>query len=151
MNYGFIKVAAAVPNVRVADCFYNIQEIEKMAREADEKGVQIIAFPELAVTAYTCMDLFSHEILLREAERALLELVSRTAGLNLMIIVGCPLVAGSQLINAAVAIQKGEILGVVPKSYLPAYKELQKERGFTTAARLQQSTITTGGRGVPRD
>ena len=151
MNYGFIKVAAAVPNVRVADCFYNIQEIEKMAREADEKGVQIIAFPELAVTAYTCMDLFSHEILLREAERALLELVSRTAGLNLMIIVGCPLVAGSQLINAAVAIQKGEILGVVPKSYLPAYKEFQEERWFTPAASLQQSMITIGGREVPLD
>ena len=107
MNYGFVKVAAAVPQVKVADCFYNIQQIEGLMRQASQKEVQIIAFPELSVTSYTCMDLFSQETLLRNAEKALLDLVNNTADLDLLTIVGCPLVSGSQLINAAVAFQRG--------------------------------------------
>ena len=79
MNYGFVKVAAAVPHVRVADCFYNTQQIEGMMRQAATKHVQIIAFPELSITAYTCLDLFQQETLLRYAEKALMELVSKTA------------------------------------------------------------------------
>ena len=78
MNYGFVKVAAAVPQVKVADCFYNIQQIEGLMRQASQKEVQIIAFPELSVTSYTCMDLFSQETLLRNAEKALLDLVNNT-------------------------------------------------------------------------
>ena len=144
MNYGFVKVAAAVPQVKVADCFYNIQQIEGLMRQASQKEVQIIAFPELSVTSYTCMDLFSQETLLRNAEKALLDLVNNTADLDLLTIVGCPLVSGSQLINAAVAFQRGEILGVVPKSYLPSYKEFQEERWFTASSHLQQSMITIG-------
>ena len=111
MNYGFVKVAAAVPQVKVADCFYNIQQIEGLMRQASQKEVQIIAFPELSVTSYTCMDLFSQETLLRNAEKALLDLVNNTADLDLLTIVGCPLVSGSQLINAAVAFQRGEDIG----------------------------------------
>lgn len=151
MNYGFVKVAAAVPHVKVADCFYNIQQIEGLMRQASQKEVQIIAFPELSVTSYTCMDLFSQETLLRNAEKALLDLVNNTADLDLLTIVGCPLVSGSQLINAAVAFQRGEILGVVPKSYLPSYKEFQEERWFTASSHLQQSMITIGNREVPLD
>ena len=82
MNYGFVKVAAAVPQVKVADCFYNIQQIEGLMRQASQKEVQIIAFPELSVTSYTCMDLFSQETLLRNAEKALLDLVNNTADLD---------------------------------------------------------------------
>ena len=151
MNYGFVKVAAAVPQVKVADCFYNIQQIEGLMRQASQKEVQIIAFPELSVTSYTCMDLFSQETLLRNAEKALLDLVNNTADLDLLTIVGCPLVSGSQLINAAVAFQRSEILGVVPKSYLPSYKEFQEERWFTASSHLQQSMITIGNREVPLD
>ncbi|WP_418191293.1 NAD(+) synthase, partial [Alistipes putredinis] len=102
-------------------------------------------------TSYTCMDLFSQETLLRNAEKALLDLVNNTADLDLLTIVGCPLVSGSQLINAAVAFQRGEILGVVPKSYLPSYKEFQEERWFTASSHLQQSMITIGNREVPLD
>ena len=80
MNYGFVKVAAAVPLVQVADCFYNIEKIEGLMRQASEKGVQIIAFPELSVTGYTCLDLFAQQTLLDGAEEALLQLVSNTAG-----------------------------------------------------------------------
>ena len=97
------------------------------------------------------MDLFSQETLLRNAEKALLDLVNNTADLDLLTIVGCPLVSGSQLINAAVAFQRGEILGVVPKSYLPNYKEFQEERWFTASSHLQQSMITIGNREVPLD
>lgn len=151
MDYGFIKVAAAIPHVRVADCFYNIQQMEGLMREAARKEVQIMAFPELAITAYTCMDLFSQETLLRNAEKALLDLVNATADLDVLAIVGCPLVSGNQLINAAVAFQRGEILGVVPKTYLPSYKEFQEERWFTASPNLQQTSIQIGNREVPMD
>ena len=120
-------------------------------RQAATKHVQIIAFPELSITAYTCLDLFQQETLLRYAEKALMELVSKTADLDLLTIVGCPLRSGSQLINAAVAFQRGEILGVVPKSYLPSYKEFQEERWFTPASQLQEGVIQIGGRAVPMD
>ncbi|WP_165157099.1 NAD(+) synthase [Parabacteroides sp. ZJ-118] len=151
MSYGFVKVAAAIPRVKVADCFYNIRQIEGLMRQASRRGVQIIAFPELSVTSYTCMDLFSQETLLRNAAKALLELVGDTADLDLLAIVGCPLVSGSQLINAAVAFQRGEILGVVPKSYLPGYKEFQEARWFTPSFHLQQTRIAIGNREVPLD
>ena len=117
MNYGFVKVAAAVPHVQVADCFYNIQQMEGLMRQASDKGVQIIAFPEMSVTAYTCLDLFVQQTLLKNAEQALLKLVSDTADLNILTIAGTPLVTENRLINAAIAFQSGKILGVVPKKH----------------------------------
>ena len=149
MNYGFVKVAAAVPLVQVADCFYNIEKIEGLMRQASEKGVQIIAFPELSVTAYTCLDLFAQQTLLDGAETALLQLVSNTADLNILAIVGVPLRTGNQLINAAVVFQKGAIRGVVPKTYLPNYKEFQEQRWFTSATELRESTISIGKEEYP--
>ena len=109
MNYGFIKVAAAVPHVLVADCFYNIGQIENLMRQATEKGVQMMAFPELSVTAYTCLDLFNQQTLLDNAEKALLKLIADTADLGILSIVGVPLRTENRLINAAVAFQKGDI------------------------------------------
>lgn len=149
MNYGFVKVAAAVPHVQVADCFYNTQQIKALMQKASEKGVQIIAFPELAITAYTCLDLFAQQTLLQNAEKALLKLVSDTANLNLLTLVGTPLVSGNQLINAAVVFQGGKILGVVPKTYLPNYKEFQEQRWFDSATDLQETTITIGNEQYP--
>ena len=90
MKYGFVKVAAATPSVRVADCFFNIGQIEKMMRSAAAQGVQLIAFPELSVTAYTCLDLFQQQTLLQQAEKALLQLVAQTADLELLTVVGAP-------------------------------------------------------------
>ncbi|WP_300761916.1 NAD(+) synthase [uncultured Parabacteroides sp.] len=149
MNYGFVKVAAAVPHVQVADCFYNIEQIEGLMRRASEEGVQLMAFPELSVTAYTCLDLFAQQILLDNAEKALLQLAGNTADLNILAIVGVPLRTENRLINAAVAFQKGNILGVVPKTYLPNYKEFQEQRWFTSATELQKSTIEIGGLEYP--
>ena len=149
MNYGFVKVAAAVPLVQVADCFYNIEKIEGLMRQASEKGVQIIAFPELSVTGYTCLDLFAQQTLLNGAEAALLQLVSNTADLDILTIVGVPLRTENRLINAAVVFQKGAIRGVVSKTYLPNYKEFQEQRWFTSATELRESTISIGKEEYP--
>ena len=149
MNYGFVKVAAAVPLVQVADCFYNIEKIEGLMRQASEKGVQIIAFPELSVTGYPCLDLFAQQTLLNGAEAALLQLVSNTADLDILTIVGVPLRTENRLINAAVVFQKGAIRGVVPKTYLPNYKEFQEQRWFTSATELRESTISIGKEEYP--
>ncbi|MBS1319705.1 MAG: NAD(+) synthase [Parabacteroides sp.] len=149
MNYGFVKVAAAVPHVQVADCFYNIQQMEGLMRQASDKGVQIIAFPEMSVTAYTCLDLFAQQTLLKNAEQALLKLVSDTADLNILTIAGSPLVTENRLINAAIAFQAGKILGVVPKTYIPNYKEFQEQRWFTSATELRDKTISIGDRTYP--
>ncbi|WP_278704442.1 NAD(+) synthase [Parabacteroides goldsteinii] len=149
MNYGFVKVAAAVPHVQVADCFYNIQQMEGLMRQASDKGVQIIAFPEMSVTAYTCLDLFVQQTLLKNAEQALLKLVSDTADLNILTIAGTPLVTENRLINAAIAFQSGKILGVVPKTYIPNYKEFQEQRWFTSATELRDKTVSIGDRTYP--
>lgn len=118
-------------------------------RQASEKGVQLMAFPELSVTAYTCLDLFAQQTLLDNAEKALLQLAGNTADLNILAIVGVPLRTENRLINAAVAFQKGNILGVVPKTYLPNYKEFQEQRWFTSATELQKSAINIGGLEYP--
>lgn len=149
MNYGFVKVAAAVPHVQVADCFYNIKQMEGLMRQASNKGVQIIAFPEMSVTAYTCLDLFAQQTLLKNAEQALLKLVSDTADLNILTIAGAPLVTENRLINAAIAFQSGKILGVVPKTYIPNYKEFQEQRWFTSATELRDKTVSIGDRTYP--
>ena len=149
MNYGFVKVAAAVPHVQVADCFYNIQQMEGLMRQASDKGIQIIAFPEMSVTAYTCLDLFAQQTLLKNAEQALLKLVSDTADLNILTIAGAPLVTENRLINAAIAFQAGKILGVVPKTYIPNYKEFQEQRWFTSATELRDKTVSIGDRTYP--
>ena len=134
MNYGYVKVAAAVPRVRVADCKFNAGQIEKEIIIADGKGVQIIAFPELCVTGYTCGDLFAQQLLLEEAELGLMQVLNTTRQLDIISIVGMPVVCEGQLLNAAVVIQKGRVLGVVPKTYLPNYKEFYEMRWFVSAS-----------------
>ncbi|MDH6314101.1 NAD+ synthase (glutamine-hydrolyzing) [Parabacteroides sp. PFB2-10] len=149
MNYGFVKVAAATPPVRVADCFYNIEQIEVFMRKAAEQGVQAIVFPELSVTAYTCLDLFLQQTLIEEAEKALVQLVENTKDIDMLTFVSLPLRSGNCLVNACVGIQKGRILGVVPKTYLPNGKEFQEKRWFTSATDLQGNTINISGQLYP--
>ncbi len=149
MEFGFIRVAAAMPHVEVADCFYNISRMKGLMRRATEQKVQAIAFPEMAVTSYTCMDLFFQDTLIAEAEKALLQLVSRTEDLEILSIVGMPLVHESRLFNTAVVFRKGEILGVIPKTYLSNYKEFQEERWFTSSTELLSDHIQIGDRSYP--
>ena len=149
MNYGFVKVAAAVPRVKVADCQYNAEQIEGMINEADEKGVQIIAFPELCITGYTCADLFAQELLLEKAEMGLVELMNNTRQLDIICVVGMPVVTNTILLNAAVVFQRGKILGVIPKTYLPNYKEFYEQRWFTSARDVIDKTVRLCGQLAP--
>ncbi|MEE0527489.1 MAG: nitrilase-related carbon-nitrogen hydrolase, partial [Prevotellamassilia sp.] len=123
MQNGFIKVAAGVPAVRVADCTFNIQHIESMIATADGQGAEIICLPELSITAYTCQDLFQQQLLLDQAEASLLKLMEFSMNLNITTLVGVPIAYGSMLFNCAAVIQRGKIYGLVPKTYIPNYKE----------------------------
>ncbi|WP_071145113.1 NAD(+) synthase [Bacteroides ihuae] len=149
VNHGFVKVAAAVPHVKVADCKENMQQIEKIIIESEEKGIQMIAFPELCITGYTCGDLFAQQLLLEEAEMTLMQLLNNTRQLGIISILGMPVSVHSMLLNAAVVIQKGQILGVVPKTYLPNYKEYYEQRWFTSAASVTETSVRLCGKVVP--
>ena len=150
MTYGYVKVAAAVPRVKVADCRFNASEIEKLIIIAEGKGVQMIVFPELSLTAYTCGDLFGQQLLLEEAEMGLIQILSNTRQLDIISILGMPVqLGGGRLLNAAVVIQKGKILGVVPKTYLPNYKEFYEKRWFTSATEVDEASVRLCGQIVP--
>ena len=141
-NFGFLKVAAAVPHVRVGDCDFNTERIAAMAEEAAQRGVEIVAFPELAVTAYTCADLLLLPALLDAADEALARLVKATRKLPLVIIAGAPLRHGSTLYNCAVVLTQGRVLGVVPKTYIPDYTEFYENRWFASGAGISEETIS---------
>ena len=145
MKYGFIKVAAAVPAVKVADVEYNVQEIEKLIALADSEDVEVVCFPELCLTAYTCQDLFKEQLLLTKAEDGLIHLLEFTRKLDIISVVGLPVQAGGLLLNCAAVIQRGCILGLVPKTYLPNYNEFYEKRWFASAQDLNPTTIYLAG------
>ncbi len=149
MNYGYVKVAAAVPGVKVADCAFNADCIIEQIKQAEEKGVEIVCFPELSITAYSCGDLFAQQLLLDQAELALMKLLDETRQLNVAYIVGMPVAVHGMLLNAAVVCQHGKILGVVPKTYLPNYKEFYEKRWFTSATEVLETSIRLCGQNVP--
>ena len=149
MNYGFVKVAAAVPRVKVADCKFNSERLEGLITIAEGKGVQILTFPEMCITGYTCGDLFAQQLLLEQAEMALIQILNSTRQLDIISILGMPVVVNSTVINAAVVIQKGKILGVVPKTYLPNYKEFYEQRWFTSALQVSENSVRLCGKIVP--
>ena len=149
MNYGFVKVAAAVPRVKVADCKFNSERLEGLITIAEGKGVQILTFPEMSITGYTCGDLFAQQLLLEQAEMALIQILNSTRQLDIISILGMPVVVSSTVINAAVVIQKGKILGVVPKTYLPNYKEFYEHRWFTSALQVSENSVRLCGQIVP--
>ncbi|MCD8318982.1 MAG: NAD(+) synthase [Paraprevotella sp.] len=132
MNYGFVRVATAIPGVKVGDCKYNAPQIESLIIQAEGKGVEIICFPELSITAYSCGDLFSQQLLLDEAEMCLIGILDFTRSLDIISIIGLPISYHGTLLNCAAVIQKGKILGLVPKTYLPNYKEFYEQRWFTS-------------------
>ena len=149
MNYGFVKVAAAVPRVKVADCKFNSERLEGLITIAEGKGVQILTFPEMCITGYTCGDLFAQQLLLEQAEMALIQILNSTRQLDIISILGMPVVVNSTVINAAVVIQKGKILGVVPKTYLPNYNEFYEQRWFTSALQVSENSVRLCGQIVP--
>lgn len=145
MNYGFIKVASAVPSVKVADCKYNVEQIEQQIILAEGQGVEIIVFPELSLTGYTCQDLFRQNLLLETTESAKLMLLDFTRQLNIISIVGLPIAVGDLLLNCAAIIQKGQILGIVAKEYLPNYNEFYEKRWFASVQDLRTTELRFAG------
>src|SRR5262245_13260281 len=136
LQYGFVRVAAALPRLRVADCAFNVERVLALIDQAEQQTVHILVFPELALTGYTCADLFHQAALQKAAQNGLDHLLEeserRFAG---VFIVGLPWLVGDQLYNVAAVCQKGQLLGVVPKSYLPNYKEFYEARWFTPGRR----------------
>lgn len=130
MRQGFVKVAAATPNIKVADVDYNTKEICRLIDETVENGARIVAFPELCVTGYTCGDLFSQDILLKKSEDALRTMIAHTEGKDALIFVGLPFVVRNKLYNTTAVLHKGELLGIVSKTFLPNYSEFYEMRQF---------------------
>ena len=147
--YGFIRVGSALPKCKLADCIYNTEELIQILQQANEKQIQILVFPELSITAYTCGDLFFQHSLLEYAEKGLNDIVKASQNIDVFAVVGIPIVIDNQLFNCAVAIYKGNILGIVPKSYLPNYSEFQEKRWFSSAKQLLSNEIVLCGQKVP--
>lgn len=149
MKYGFIKVATAIPEVRIADTKFNLEAIERQIVMAEGQGVEIIVFPEFCITGYTCQDLFRQQQLLDDAERAMLRLLDFTRQLDIIAIVGAPVSVGSILLNCAVVVQHGKILGIVPKTYLPNYAEFYEKRWFASAFDMSPTKVHYAGQLLP--
>ena len=143
--FGFVRVAAAIPELRVADCAFNALKINELIVNAAAQNVEIICFPELCITAYTCADLFFQKQLLDDAEKALEKLVKETAELNILSIVGMPVRKNNQLFNAAVVFGRGEILGVIPKINLPNNNEFYEKRWFASGKTVSAGYIQLAG------
>lgn len=148
MEYGYIKVGSAVPLVSVADCNENVKNIENLIAQAEGLGVEIIVFPELCLTGYTCQDLFRQHVLLDAAEVAVMKLLEFTNQLDIIAIVGAPVAVGDLLLNCAIVIQKGHVLGIVPKTYLPNYSEFYEKRWFASVQDLRPSTFHYAGHSI---
>ena len=136
MNNGFVKVAAATPDIRVADVEFNKENICRGIEEAEKANAKILVFPELCVTGYTCSDLFDHAVLLKAAKKALLEIAEFTRDRDLLVFVGVPLEVDGKLYNVAAAVQDGRILGLVPKQNIPNYGEFYEVRHFAAGSRV---------------
>ncbi|MBE6270110.1 MAG: NAD(+) synthase [Prevotella ruminicola] len=145
MKYGFVNVAAAVPTVKVADVDYNVQQIESLITQAEESGVEVMVLPELCITGYSCQDLFKEQILLDHAEDGVVKLLDYTRKLNVIVIVGLPVIVNGLLYNCAVVLQGGQLLGIVPKVYLPNYGEFYEKRWFASAQDLNPTDIYFAG------
>ncbi len=148
MKYGIIKVATAVPTVKVADCVSNIKEIESLVVQAEGQGVEIIVFPELSVTGYTCQDLFRQQLLLDATENCVMQLLEFSRQLDIISIVGVPMAVGNLLLNCAIVMQRGKILGIVPKTFLPNYNEFYEKRWFASSQDLRDQDLRYAGHPV---
>lgn len=149
MSYGFVRVGAAVPLLKVGDCTYNGEQTEILLQEAASKGVQVLCFPEMGITGYTCGDLFHQKILIEQAEAALQTLLERTVGLSMLTLVGMPVRVQNRLMNTAVAFQNGRILAIIPKTWLPNYGEFYEKRWFSSSREVQAREATLCGQTVP--
>ncbi len=140
-DYGFFRVATAIPTVKVADVEYNLKQHIELIHQAHAEGVQLLVFPELSITGYTCADLFHHQPLLEAAKTALMHLAEATKGIDMAVVVGAPLALGNRLYNCAVLLGDGVIAGIVPKVYLPNYNEFYEARWFASGAEVTDGSM----------
>ena len=148
MKNGFVKVAAATPDIRVADVEFNTQNIINAMEEAQKNGAKILVFPELCMTGYTCSDLFDHSVLLKASRKALLEIAENTNDKDMLVFVGAPLEVNGKLYNVAAAMNQGEIIGFTTKTFLPNYGEFYEMRQFTPGPQTVRE-ITFEGKKIP--
>ena len=146
MEFGFIRVAAATPRVKVADVDANVEEICRLAEIAENEQVSILAFPELSVTGYSCGDLFAQELLVSRAEEGIKRLKTFSRGKSLTLVVGVPVRVRGSLYNCAAVIQNGSLKGIVPKIYLPTYNEFYESRWFSSGCDFLSDTLSAYGR-----
>ena len=149
MKDGFLKVAAATPRIRVADCAYNTARVEELIGEAAEQGVSLCVFPELVLTGYTCGDLFLQQALLDAAQDGLNRILQSSARIPMVVVIGLPVQAGNALYNCAAVCYKGQLLGLVPKQNIPNYSEFYEVRHFTSGAGMPTRTVSLCGQSVP--
>ncbi|MCQ2204115.1 MAG: NAD(+) synthase [Bacteroidales bacterium] len=148
-DFGFIKVASAVPSVKVADCDYNTSEIIALMRKADDEGVALVVFPELCLTAYTCADLFTQPFLIEASEHSLGRIVEESKAIKTLAVVGMPVEIGGRLFNCAIVVGNGKIYGAVPKTYLPNYGEFYEARWFSPSPLSGVTEIILCGQKIP--
>lgn len=149
MKEGFLKVAAATPRIRVADCAYNTARVEELIAEAAEQGISLCVFPELVLTGYTCGDLFLQQALLDAAEEGLTRILQCSARFALVFAVGLPVRLDNALYNCAAICYKGKILGVIPKQNVPNYSEFYEMRHFASGAGMKTRMIQLCHQEVP--
>ncbi|HOL29960.1 MAG TPA: NAD(+) synthase [Paludibacteraceae bacterium] len=149
MNYGFVRIAAAVPELKVSDVLFNTEKIIELIHVAEENRTQVVCFPELCITGYTCADLFFQQQLQEEVLKALSEIQMATLSVSCAVIVGAPLRFRNRLFNTAVVLQKGRIIGIVPKTFLPNHGEFYEKRWFVSGKNLRGQTIVCNEQEVP--
>ena len=147
--HGFIRAAVCVPSVRVADPAFNVERTIELAKQASAEHVAVALFPELGISAYSNEDLFHQDALLEATATALAKLVAETRNLTPVLIVGAPLRFDAKLFNCAVVIYRGQVLGIVPKTYLPNYREFYEKRQFTSARDATSRDVPFLGVTVP--
>ena len=148
-DLGFLRIGAAVPELKVADIDFNVKAIMGIIEKAGQDGVQVLALPEMCITGYTLGDLVQQEVLLSKAARGLDSLVESTAGLDMMVIAGLPMCIDQKVFNCAAVFCGGQILGIIPKTYLPSYKEFYENRWFVSGEDALSDTIHIDGKVVP--
>ena len=148
MKDGFIRAAAITPDLKVADVAYNLDKICSFMNDAVQEDIKIAVFPELCITGYTCQDLFLQDRLLEAAKDALLHIAVHSRGLDALFFVGLPLAINGKLYNAAAAVSDGQILGIIPKIYIPNYNEFYEARNFCSGKNLD-TFITLGDQSIP--
>lgn len=148
-DLSFIRIGMAVPELRIADTKYNLTAINNMVDKAQKQNVQVLVFPEMSVTGYTTGDLVQHQVLLTGALNSLNELLKQTAEKAMLIIIGMPILVEQKIYNCAVLVNTGRILGIIPKTFIPVYKEFYEERWWSSSSLANVETVTIAGRQVP--